>query len=460
MGYYRKFCIALLCVFALSAAVSAQDKKNPSGDEYYPQYEKDEDMTPVKTGDSFSSKGIQYGGWITPVVIDQRDPDSSLTSVLTTAKLWAKMYLFENSFLYVRVKDSFMYNPNMDGYSLDKTDNVFDLDIAMFSVASSDQTIRLRLGRKFFSVGTGLLLNGRGDGLEFEFFSKYINVNIFGMYTGLMMKDNNPYGLSVKDISDGAERIFAGGVLSADLGNSEIYLMGMSQTDLGDEASGEKTRYRSQYYGIGSKGMFSDLMAYYAEFVFETGKSYMSGTDDQKNIVAFAGLAGVNYFIDSYMKPVLIFQYAWGSGDKDRDGVSKATGNTSGSDGGFVNFGTFTGGLGLRPDLTNIHVIRGGFSFIPFEDVRAASLNRLMFIAKYSFYMKDKTDAPIYAGGSSAQAALSERIVGHGVDASVKWKLFYDLSFFVNYGLFVPGNAYSDDAENRHFTMAGLSLSF
>lgn len=77
-------------------------------------------------------------------------------------------------------------------------------------------------------------------------------------------------------------------------------------------------------------------------------------------------------------------------------------------------------------------------------------------IARYSYYMKDKPEA--YA--SAGEGPLEERFLGHGADFSLRWAIFSDLSFFVNYGLFLPGDAYSSSEGTRNFVMGGFNLVF
>ena len=86
----------------------------------------------------------------------------------------------------------------------------------------------------------------------------------------------------------------------------------------------------------------------------------------------------------------------------------------------------------------------------------------MSFTAKYSFYMKDKLESSLNQGGGllGSAAPLQERIVGHAVDISYRWKIISDLSIYLNYGMFVPGDAYFENEPLRHFTMAGLVMSF
>jgi len=403
---------------------------------------------------SFYNSGLTYGLSLSPIIIDQRDGTNSLTSNVTTAKFGFKTYIYENTFLYLRVKNVFLGILNKSGYEIDNYDNFFDLELAYLDFYNSDYSLNIAAGRKYFILGTGLTFNGRGDGLELKYFSKYLNLQLFGAYTGLLLKEDNPYELSSKDITDGAKRIFAGGSIAKEMYNQTIYLLGLSQIDL---SSQKNSRYNSQYYGLGLKGLALDNLSYYAEFIYETGKSYLSGTENKKNINAFATTMGLNYYLNLFLNPVLIFQYAFGSGDKDRDNYNLSTGNTAGEDNGFITFGTFTAGYALRPLLSNIHIIRGGFSINPFLWSKKKYLNKMILTSKYTLYLKDKTEAPLNDG---QQATLNKKLIGHAFDLEIKWKAFYDLAIFFNYGLFIPGDAYDSSEGNKQFFLLGTIINF
>jgi hypothetical protein len=78
-----------------SPAAGEEKKKKPAEPEtseeesYTPYLEDDPDMKVIKPGESYKTRGIQWGGWITPVVIDERgssvsDSDKLTSSILTT----------------------------------------------------------------------------------------------------------------------------------------------------------------------------------------------------------------------------------------------------------------------------------------------------------------------------------------------------------------------------------------
>ena len=230
----------------------------------------------------------------------------------------------------------------------------------------------------------------------------------------------------------------------------------MAQFDMSDETAGERHKYNSQYFGGGINGFITDAVSYYGEYIYEIGTTFTS--DNKKtSIRAMAALFGLDYYINVMLRPVFMVQYAYGSGDADRDNYGNSNSLSQGGfDTGFISFGTFLGGYALRPLPGNIHIFRGGFSLSPFSWSSSNIINRMTLIAKYSYYMKDKKTGVINLGETS----IDEFFIGHGVDVSLRWKILSDLSFFMNYAIFIPGDAFAASTANRHFIMEGITLSF
>ncbi|MGL4369375.1 MAG: alginate export family protein, partial [Spirochaetota bacterium] len=219
----------------------------------------------------------------------------------------------------------------------------------------------------------------------------------------------------------------------------------------------EKTRYSSQYYSAGVKGIILDGADYYAEGIYETGTSYAQKTE-KCSISAYAAVGGVNYYPDCTYKPSFLLQYGFGSGDRDRVNSSASYANTKSGDNGFISFGTFNGGFALRPALSNIHVLRAGASFLPFSESEGIA-RRMSLGLRYLYYMKDKKESVI-AGAEPNPNGTDSRNLGQGADIVYRWSLFHDLSFFANYGLFIPGSAYPADEKMRHILTAGMNIVF
>ena len=441
--------MAAICTNLFAQSVQADEERFFYG----PNADKDFEFTEIHK--SFSNSGIQYGAVLSPIFLFEDNDGGRLGSYILNAKVWARVYLWDNSFFYIRGKNSYLgLITNKGSYEPYESDNVLDLDLAYISMMLQSSNIGISFGRNYYTIGTGLVLNGRGDGAEVELNLSIFNINLLGLYTGLLLKDNNPYKLSDKDISDGAKRMFSGATVSTYFNNQKFYLFGLAQIDFSDQTKSIETRYNSQYYGGGIEGVFFSDISYYAEFVYETGKSYISKggliVNEKSTISAFAINSGINYYIPAVLNPMLVLQYAFGSGDKNRAnyaGSNRGFG-ASGNDTGFIAFGTFSGGYALKPNLGNMHIIRGGFFISP--------LDRMSLGAKYLYYLKDKKDAPINSG----EANLPKAFIGQGVDVSFRWQIFYDMSMYINYGLFLPGSAY-DSLSNgsRNFVMAGVNLS-
>ncbi len=447
-----------LFIFAeldLSAQTSARDE-----DRFFYGLETDEDMKPVQPEKTFFSEGIQYGAILSPVYLNESGKDESLSSLIFNSKIWGKSYLWNNAFLYAGVKDSYLHVLSQDGdiYSDVESENTFDLDQTFVSMSVFEGALKFSAGRQYFNIGTGLVLNGRGDGAELNYSASIFTFDLMGLYTGLLKADNNPYGLSDKDFTDGAERVFSGAVLSADIVNQRVYIFGLIQTDLADQEETLETRYNSQYYGIGINGVILSDLSYFAEAVFQSGESYITQTsgNEKSKIAAYAANTGLNYFIPVKLNPTLTLQYAYGSGDKYRDDYTtgnRASGAT-GYDKGFISFGTYSGGYALKPVLSNIHIFRAGITVTPLATMNQMMLNKLSIGTKYSYYMKDNEESSINSG----EAEGYESNIGQGVDASLRWQIFYDASFYVNYGIFLPGEAY-DETDSQTFVMSGITLS-
>jgi len=457
MKYITAILLPLFIFISLNQhAQSAQRDE----DRFFYGSEVDEDLMSIIPEKTFFSEGIQYGAIISPVYLYEGNGTNNLSSSVTNMKIWTKTYLWNNSYLYVSVRDSYLGVLSKKGsiYANTKSDNTFDLDQAFLSMTFSDAALKFSAGRKYFNIGTGLVLNGRGDGAEFTYSASVFSINVLGLYTGLLQKDNNPYGLSVKDLSDGAERAFSGGIISADLSNQHLYIFGLVQTDLSKQEKLKETKYNSQYYGAGIDGVILGNLSYYAETVFESGKSYIenSNGNERSNIAAYAANTGVNYFIPVDFNPTLILQYAYGSGDAYR--TNNTNGNrpsdATGYDRGFISFGTFTGGYALKPVLSNIHILRAGVTIVPLAGSDSLTLKKISLGAKYSYYLKDNQNSPI----NNNEAEGHKSFIGQGVDVSLRWQMFYDASFYVNYGLFLPGDAYKDKT-SQNFVMAGMNLS-
>ncbi|HNX60203.1 MAG TPA: alginate export family protein, partial [Spirochaetota bacterium] len=310
----KSIIIMIMFLTAAVASYAADDEILP--EEYIPDLSADADMAVAEKPSTAMS--ATYGGWVTPIFISDRRGDVSTNSSLTLVKVWGKLSLGGNSFIYIRAKDLYTKVFSSDNYDGDESKNLIDIDTGYIELATSRRAFSFAAGRKFFLVGSGTVLAGRGDGADIRLRSALADLQIFGMYTRYLNKDDNPYDRSSKDRDDGARRVFAGASAEKRFLNQTAYLFGVIQRDRAAENATAKIRYQSQYFGGGIKGVPVDGLDYLIEGVYEQGKSYLYNSSDKKSIGAYALNASANYYINTSMNPALSVQYAFASGDNDR----------------------------------------------------------------------------------------------------------------------------------------------
>ena len=144
-------------------------------------------------------------------------------------------------------------------------------------------------------------------------------------------------------------------------------------------------------------------------------------------------------------------------------------GNFAGTDDlNFVQFGFAQTGFSLFPRLSNIHVFKAGASFYPFEPFvgdKTWTKTFKNFEVGSAFYVYRKhhhqgiTSDPRVA--TSVGLGNTNSVLGSELDVFVRWRVVSDLSFSLNWGYFMPGDAYDDSVdEKRSFLSAGATFTF
>jgi hypothetical protein len=153
-----------------------------------------------------------------------------------------------------------------------------------------------------------------------------------------------------------------------------------------------------------------------------------------------------------------MFEYIWGSGDRDRTLSSVATvgGNRSHTtDHAFNAFGFRDTGIAFSPRISNVHIYSLGATCRPLEDL--AMFEQMEVGTKVFFYHKSRAAGPI----SDTTAINDDAWLGWEWDIFCNWRLTSDLAWTVRYGAFQPGSAYDGgDKSCRQFLYTGVVLSF
>jgi len=219
-------------------------------------------------------------------------------------------------------------------------------------------------------------------------------------------------------------------------------------------------KYSSRYLGLGSTGtLWLPNLQYRLELVGEWGRTYSAGVvSGRDSICAMAANAALAYYFRGRMKPKVMFEYIWGSGDRDRAVSSVATvgGNRNHTtDHAFNAFGFRDTGIAFSPRISNIHIYSLGATCRPLEDL---DLFREMEVGtKVFFYHKSRAAGAI----SDTTAVNDDSWLGWEWDVFCNWRLTSDLAWTIRYGAFQPGSAYDGgDKTCRQFLYTGVVLSF
>jgi len=411
---------------------------------------------------------IDYGGWSQVRYINYHDDDRDASAVDTVddimwvdTRLWIKTVLRPDAAtdryrysLYLRLKN--LYSNSQPKATAGGSDN--DGPHVDYAYAHVDLgPWRARAGRHYFSVGQGIAYSDVDDGVTLYYTQAPWDIRGFWART-LPHEDN--VDTSVPGFAKGGDRRFFG--LQADYSGwkgHNLYAYRVWQRDESTERpadAAQNYRYDSEYAGVGARGIWRKTVSYWWESVYETGKGYTSGANTRTDVKAWAHVVAVSYAPQVVTKPSFYLKGAYGSGDADRVSVTDTIGgNASGTDRNFLYFGYLPTGYAFAPRLSNLYFLKAGAACTPFEKHRW--LDKIDIAVDYYRYFKADAAGGIY----DAQATQASADIGSEVDVTLNWRVFSDLFVSLQYGHFMPADAFSaaaDDSED--YLSVSVSLSF
>jgi hypothetical protein len=448
---------AFVLVLASATAAAAQDQNRLL------EEERRRAMDARSRGDDELRQPILWdaGGWLHAELVTLDDPPEKAERTLRylDLRLWGELRIDRTYTAYLRLQTDYT-----DFNSGDQFEGEDDNDLRLLYVdqawveadwSTADTDFIVRAGRQFISLGRGLLFNQVAYGLTGEWASGRWAAKVFGAHS-IVHDDDIDQSLPNADDS---RRAFFGG--EADYlfdAYHRAYALLLVERDLNDEDpdfASQDWDYNANYLGLGLRGTLWGSWGYHLEALYEFGESVAGGSTDTEDIQAFALTAQVEYRLDSPMSPTLLFEYLYGSGDNDRGSVTDvAAGNTPGTDDeGFLGFGFLQTGYALFPRVSNIHILRLGGSLRPLE---SADLFRSLEIGAFGYlYRKAESAAPI----SDPRSFLDDSEIGSEIDLFLRWRIVSDVGVSINFGRFMPGDAY-DDGDGRTFLSLGLTYGF
>lgn len=360
--------------------------------------------------------------------------------------------------------------------------------LEILSFEANFKNHKLSFGRNFFLTEQGILLANFADGVAYAGAFSWGTVRAMGLYSADYGTSN--CALNITGCSGDSNPFVSTPTLSADSGvqnsgqrwfgiadyvspefwGSQLTGYAMVSKDMISESSSNSTRYEYNpyYLGIGIQGYIVNASyRYRVDGIYQGGNVFnvvSNGVSDTAKIQAYATIANFTWIMPVMhsVDPQLIFDFAMGSGDDDSSSVSTPSqSNTSGSYNAFQAFGSFSGGLALKPRLTNMTIYRAGFQLRPLKFVH--SLRNLGLQVKYSLYRKTRPNGGI----SDSYATQANADVGQALDLALAFSVFSDIQFFYGFGMFKMGNAYpgtltdgSNSSDLRIAHLVSLTLVF
>jgi len=420
---------------------------------------------------------IDNGGWISTNFTfnsnddnDQAASDVPYRTIDIDLRGWIRgtlMDVLENSidndfYFYLRSKSKGVWKEpsNRDAGIYASERDMLRLDMAYINLDFKPM-VNIRAGRQYMRLGRGIAYNNVHDGVEVSGSYSKFEAKAF-VSKNPRHEDNIDYSVPGYDRS--SDRNFAGVEATLlTIPGHRPYAYFLTESDNSKEDPDDVTHeydYDGNYFGLGSNGQLIKDMRYWVELVHETGHSYRyDNTTSRANIKAWALDTGVSYYWNVNTHPVFSMEYAYGSGDNDRQNVTNTlNGNVSDDDTNFLYFGYYPSSFALAPRLSNIRIVTLGASFKPielFEELKD-EIGDFQLGTKFYIFRKDH----ISGGISDTDATQNKSYIGYEVDVYSSWRILSDLTWSLQYGHFHPGNAYPSANDNENYLFTNLVLSF
>jgi hypothetical protein len=454
LGVAPLIALALAAV-ALPLPLSAQDQKKFLEDDR----RKEMDARPKPDPDMLQPLLWDAGGWLHLQFDRLDDPPfrDTRTDRYVDLRLWGELRIERNYTAYVRLQTDYVDFNTGDQFK-GTEDDVFrspHMDQAWIQAdwTENRRGLVLRAGREFVSLGSGLLYNGVAYAAHGLYDAEQWAIQSFVAHSILGEDDIDQSHPN----SGSTHRLFFG--LEGELlltGNHRAYAMFLLEHDFNREnVAVQEWDYNANYFGLGARGTIVAGWGYSAEAVLEFGETASVGTTSSDPILAFGFLMTTDYLFPGPMEPSIRFSYMFGSGDSDRASpTDMAAGNQAGTtDTSFLSFGFVQTGFSLFPRVANIHILRLGGTIRPLESIEAL---RKFEVGVFGYYYRKANSQELI---SDSRAFLNNADIGKEVDFLVRWRVFSDLGFSLNYGVFFPGKAYQERGA-RNFLSAGITYSF
>jgi alginate production protein len=206
-----------------------------------------------------------------------------------------------------------------------------------------------------------------------------------------------------------------------------------------DDTTGENNS--PIFLGVHSDGEVAGNLDYWLELAYVTGK------EGSENINGFGFDLGTTYVFDTVLEPSLTLGYAFGTREFRQTGLEGNEGDFNGVV-DFLYYGEF-----LEPELSNMSIFTAGPGIKPIEVV---SIDLV-----YHYYVQTEASDELRDSNIDADPNGINKSLGSEIDLILGYEQKEEkLAVALSFGYFIPGSAFSSDAENGFLTKLVMAYAF
>jgi alginate production protein len=195
------------------------------------------------------------------------------------------------------------------------------------------------------------------------------------------------------------------------------------------------------FFGLQSGGEVVSDLSYWANL------SHVRSTKAPVDVRGFGGDMGLTYVFDAPLEPSVTLGAAFGTGDRDGgNGTDRAFRQTGLHDNeaafnGVTSFSYY--GVTFDPELSNLGIATAGLGVRPTDDTSIDVI--------YHFYRQHRVADEIRDTAIDADPDGRHRTLGNELDVVLGLREFGNFDAELVFGVFWPGAAFPDKADNAYF---------
>jgi alginate production protein len=206
---------------------------------------------------------------------------------------------------------------------------------------------------------------------------------------------------------------------------------------------------RPVFLGVRARGELLEHLSYWLE------TAHVRGKDGSRHIRAWGMDVGLTYLFELPWEPLLIFSFAFGSGDTTPDSLTDTRFRQTGLQGNGAEFETATEmqyyGELLDPELSNLLIFTAGMTLHPIADTSLTLM--------YHAYRQHTRASEFREIALDAEPTGESREVGSEIDLMGIWEIG-PVELKLVFGAFFPGKAFEAETRTAFFTQFRLQVQF